>query len=307
MRPDVRMEYMNAAAERILGYPVAALRSADLEFIRSWFADDEWESVADVAAGRRFFPVAVRRMRRADGSMFWAEIHSVPIYDESGTIVAHEGTFRDVSDREDALTAWRAAEERQRKITESLPELLFNVDESGRLVAQIPTASRQPGHVFLDKTIAEVVPEESRPEASKLLNSALAGAPGSMRCQLTLFGDDRTYEIRLLPTGSGTLLAFLRDITDEVWAAAEHGRRAARAELEGTVERQLGIRNPYEFTFREFTVLHLLARGMPDKEIARELGVVPSTVHKHVSHILGKMNVGSRTEAGVRAVQEGLV
>ncbi len=102
-------------------------------------------------------------------------------------------------------------------------------------------------------------------------------------------------------------MAFLRDVTGEVWAIAELERRAARAELEGAVERQIGIKNPYEFTFREFAVLHLLARGVADKQIANELGVVPSTVHKHVSSILAKMRAGSRTEAGVRAVREGLV
>jgi PAS domain S-box-containing protein len=307
IRPEVRVEYLNAAAERILGHPLETLRSAGLDFLREWFADDELDSILDVAAGRRFFPVAVRRMRRADGSLFWAEIHNVPIYDESATIVAHEGTIRDVSDRENALAAWRAAEEKQRRITESLPELLFKVDEAGKLFEQIPTASRQPSRVFLERPIAEIVPEDSRSDAAGLLKKALAGTPGTMRCQVTVFGDERAYEIRLLPCGSGELLAFLRDVTDEVWATAEHERRAARAELEGTVERQLGIKNPYEFTVREFTVLHMLVKGFADKEIANELGVVPSTVHKHVSHILGKMGANSRTEASVRAVQEGLV
>lgn len=307
LRPKVRMEYINPAAERILGHPLASLRSADLEFLRTLYADEEWDDVLDVAAGRRIHPTVLRRMRRADATLFWAEIHNIPIYDEAGTIVAHEGTIRDVSDRENALAGWRAAEERQRRLTESLPELLFRMDDSGTFIEQIPTASRQPARLFLGNTMAAVLPEDVQPEALKLLGKALGGTPGSLRCQINLFGEDRTYEFRLLPCGSGELLAFLRDVTDEVWAAAELERRAARAELEGAVERQIGIKNPYEFTFREFTVLHLVAKGVADKEIANELGVVPSTVHKHVSNILGKMRAGSRTEAGVRAVQEGLV
>ena len=79
--------------------------------------------------------------------------------------------------------------------------------------------------------------------------------------------------------------------------------------MSSSAARRAGFRHlrRYEFTFREFTVLHLVAKGVADKEIANELGVVPSTVHKHVSSILGKMGASSRTEAGVRAVREGLV
>jgi PAS domain S-box-containing protein len=300
VRPHVKMEYINPAAERILGHPLAALQSADLRFLRSMYADEEWDDVAEVAAGRRFYPVVLRRMRRADGTIFWAEIHNRPVFDEFGNIVAHEGSIRDVTDREDTLARLRA-------LTEALPELLFRIDDSGTFVEQIRTASRQPARLFLGRTLEEVVRHDDRAEAHKQLKKALAGTPSSLRRVVTVFGEDRSYEFRLLPFGSGETLALLRDVTDEVWATEELDRRAARAELEGTVERQIGIKNPYNFTFREFTVLHFMAKGVGDKEIANELGVVPSTVHKHVSHILGKMGANSRTEAGVRAVQEGLI
>ena len=80
-----------------------------------------------------------------------------------------------------------------------------------------------------------------------------------------------------------------------------------REELEAKVERQLGRKNLYGLTFRELTVLHLVAAGRADKEIAGELGISPLTVHKHVANVLAKMGASSRTEAGVRALREGLV
>jgi PAS domain S-box-containing protein len=301
------MEYINPAAERILGYPLDMLRSADLAFLRVLYADEEWDDVLDVSSGRRFYPVVLRRMRRADGTTIHVEVHNRPVYDGMGTIVAHEGTIRDVSDRENALAQVRGAEERQRLITESLPELIFWMDASGTFVEQIPTASRQPVRHFLGETMESVLPKTVRPEAGSLLKKALCGTAGSLRCQLRIFGEERTYEVRVLPCGSGELLAFLRDVTDEVCLVPEVGKGGDWAEPEGTVERQAGIRNPYQFTFREFTVLHMVAKGVGDKEIAIELGVVPSTVHKHVSNILAKMRANSRTEAGVRAVREGLV
>ena len=98
---------------------------------------------------------------------------------------------------------------------------------------------------------------------------------------------------------------FAEDITER--KRMEEELRRARELLEGKVERQMVRRNPYGLTFRELTVLHLVAAGRADKEIARELGISPLTVHKHVANILGKMNAASRTEAGVRALREGLL
>jgi DNA-binding NarL/FixJ family response regulator len=66
-------------------------------------------------------------------------------------------------------------------------------------------------------------------------------------------------------------------------------------------------KNPYGLTFREFTVLYLVAAGRTDKGIADELGISVLTASKHVANILGKMEAASRTDAGVRAVREGLL
>ena len=54
-------------------------------------------------------------------------------------------------------------------------------------------------------------------------------------------------------------------------------------------------------------VLNLVVEGMADKQIADTLGISIFTVNKHVGNILGKMNATSRTEAGVRAIREGLL
>ena len=105
--------------------------------------------------------------------------------------------------------------------------------------------------------------------------------------------------------GEPATLGTAFDITER--KRAEEARQQARDELEGHVEHQLVRRNPYRLTFRELTVLHLIARGLADKEIAGELGISPFTVHKHVANILSKMNAASRTEAGVRAQREGLL
>ena len=60
-------------------------------------------------------------------------------------------------------------------------------------------------------------------------------------------------------------------------------------------------------TERERDVLQLLAQGMSNKEISRTLNIAEQTVKTHVSHILDKLGVPSRTQAALYAIRIGLV
>lgn len=60
-------------------------------------------------------------------------------------------------------------------------------------------------------------------------------------------------------------------------------------------------------TPRELEVLQLLARGLPNKEIAAKLVISQRTVKFHVSSIMSKLGAGNRTEAVSLAAQHGLV
>ncbi|WP_455815275.1 two-component system response regulator NarL [Pseudomonas graminis] len=62
-----------------------------------------------------------------------------------------------------------------------------------------------------------------------------------------------------------------------------------------------------DFTTRERDVLRLIAQGMSNKLIARRLGISESTVKVHVKHLLKKLNMKSRVEAAVWALQYGEV
>ncbi len=65
--------------------------------------------------------------------------------------------------------------------------------------------------------------------------------------------------------------------------------------------------SPETLTERETDVLRLLAKGCSNKEIAQELIIGEKTVKTHVSNILAKLNVPSRTQAALYAVRIGLV
>ena len=65
--------------------------------------------------------------------------------------------------------------------------------------------------------------------------------------------------------------------------------------------------SPEALTDREAEVLRLLARGKANKQIASSLYVSEKTVKAHVSRILMKLGVQSRTQAALHAVRTGLV
>jgi two-component system, NarL family, response regulator LiaR len=60
-------------------------------------------------------------------------------------------------------------------------------------------------------------------------------------------------------------------------------------------------------TERETETLRLIAKGLSNKEIANQLSVSEVTVKTHVSSILSKLNLQSRTQAALFALKEGLV
>ena len=83
---------------------------------------------------------------------------------------------------------------------------------------------------------------------------------------------------------------------------AEDGGRSAPATDDHD---EAGFEEP--LTTREVQVLELLAEGLPNKAIARRLGISDQTVKFHVSSISGKLGAANRTDAVRRAVRRGLI
>ena len=63
---------------------------------------------------------------------------------------------------------------------------------------------------------------------------------------------------------------------------------------------------PAGLTTREQEVLALLSQGLRDREISRRLFISERTVHHHVSTVLAKIGVSSRTEAAREAARMGI-
>ncbi|HUR60426.1 MAG TPA: response regulator transcription factor [Opitutaceae bacterium] len=70
---------------------------------------------------------------------------------------------------------------------------------------------------------------------------------------------------------------------------------------------RVGERLLAQLSPREIEILHLLARGLSNKEIAARLGVVEGTVKIHITSIFNKLGVCDRTQALIEAVKRGIV
>jgi len=112
---------------------------------------------------------------------------------------------------------------------------------------------------------------------------------------------------------AGAIGYLLKDVSADELAQAIRAAHAGRGTLSPEAAQALihATNQPpppaYNLTERERDVLALMAEGLNNTEIAAKLVVSPSTIKSHVSHILRKLDVASRTEAAALAVRQHLV
>jgi DNA-binding NarL/FixJ family response regulator len=129
---------------------------------------------------------------------------------------------------------------------------------------------------------------------------------------LTSYADDELVRGAVEAGASGYVL---KDADTDELAAAVRAAHRGELQLDPAVARRLlsslgaASRSEAEadLTTREVEVLRLVGAGAANKEIAARLGISERTVRTHVSHILGKLGLASRTQAALWAVREGLV
>jgi DNA-binding NarL/FixJ family response regulator len=129
---------------------------------------------------------------------------------------------------------------------------------------------------------------------------------------LTSFDEEERVQAAFEAGAAGYLLK--DSDADEVTAAVRAAHRG-ELQLDPAIARRLmsSLRAAprddlmEELTSRELQVLRLVGAGRANKEIAAELLISERTARTHVSNILGKLGLNSRTQAALWAVREGLV
>ncbi len=137
-------------------------------------------------------------------------------------------------------------------------------------------------------------------EDEDILDALRAGADGFLLKDSE--PDELARSVKVL-AGGGTVLS--PAVARRVVAAFREGTARSRPGS-GTDRRLPGELEIESLTDRERQVLALLAEGLPNADIARELQVSTHTVRDHVSMILAKLGAGNRVRAAVMAWQLGL-
>ena len=114
--------------------------------------------------------------------------------------------------------------------------------------------------------------------------------------------------VRAIAAGATGYL--LKETRGDALVTAVRGAAEGRVELSPEAARRLAtaIRPgaaAEPLTRREREVLGLLAEGLPNRQIAARLGIGEKTVKAHVTHVMEKLGVHSRTQAALAAVRSG--
>lgn len=127
---------------------------------------------------------------------------------------------------------------------------------------------------------------------------------------LTSFGEPERVQRALEAGASGYLL---KDADADEVASAIRAAYHGELLLDAAVARglmstlQMGTRSAAALTPRELDVVALVGEGRANKEIARQLGIGERTARTHVSNVLHKLGLTSRTQLALWAVGERLV
>ncbi|MET3803150.1 DNA-binding NarL/FixJ family response regulator [Nakamurella sp. UYEF19] len=127
---------------------------------------------------------------------------------------------------------------------------------------------------------------------------------------LTSFGEVERVHAALAAGAAGYLL---KDADPHDVGTAIRDAAAGRVHLDSTVARQLARRMSAPklglsgLTTREREILVLVAQGLSNNDIAARLVISDRTARTHVSNVLGKLQLSSRTQAALLAIREGLI
>jgi DNA-binding NarL/FixJ family response regulator len=173
------------------------------------------------------------------------------------------------------------------------------------LLAAMESQGKRPDVIVMDLQMAPIDGIESTRRVRALYDDIEVVA-------LTSFAEDERVHAALQAGASGYVL---KDSDADDVAAAVRAAHRGELRIDPLVARRLmsSLREAQddepisELTSRELDVLRLVATGEPNKQIATELGISERTARTHVSRILRKLGLSSRTQAALWAVREGLV
>ena len=179
-------------------------------------------------------------------------------------------------------------------------EIVGEAEDGRQAVAQ--AAERHPDVVLMDLLMPVM-------DGVAAIEAIRRDSPGVEVVALTSVVEDEQVVAAVRAGAIGYLLKDARglELKEAIRAAAE-GRVHLAPQAAARLLRE--VRTPERsdrLTERETDVLRLISVGLSNKEIARRLNIGEGTVKTHVSNVLNKLGLQSRTQAALHAVRLGLV
>lgn len=132
-----------------------------------------------------------------------------------------------------------------------------------------------------------------------------AADPNARLIILTTYDVDEDIELAFK---AGAQAYLLKDVMSEDLVGCIRDVMRGRKRVAPAIAEKLADRvSRVQLTGREFNVLRLIAEGKSNKEIADTLRISDATVKAHITNLLSKLRVSSRTEAIAVAIKRGLV
>ncbi|MGF1537404.1 MAG: PAS domain S-box protein, partial [Elainellaceae cyanobacterium] len=173
------------------------------------------------------------RLCRSDGAVVWIHNQAMMERDASGQIIGYVGAITDISDRKRAETALRQSERTNSIIVDTIPDLLIQMQRSGRysriaggsaVRVKLPASSKT-----AERDVHTVLPPELAQQRLHYANQAID--TGRLQIYEQVFdcgdGELRNEEVRVAPLDDAEVLIIIRDITD---------RKQAELQLQSLVE-----------------------------------------------------------------------
>ena len=154
----------------------------------------------------------------------------------------------------------------------------------------------------MDKPIVAITMGDAAGVGPELIVKVLSRGTAYESCYPLVIGDPEVLvdSIRQVFCGNSSLHpSVARALLEEV-ARGQEGSAAGDVGLGSALVGEVET-----LTEREAQVLGLIARGWSNQSIADELTISCATVRTHVSHILAKLNLASRTQAALYALRRG--
>ncbi|MEN9262460.1 MAG: PAS domain S-box protein, partial [Thermostichus sp. HHBFW_bins_43] len=231
---------INPAAQRMYGY------SQD-ELLRMNFADythpedlqTDQELFQQLVVGKISSYCLEKRYLRKDGSQFWGRLTISLVRDPQGQPQFAVSVLEDISEAKQAEAALRQSEAEKQAIIQAIPDLMLWISAEGRYLNMVRQPVGFPVLANMDEiqglSIPDIMPPDLAERELFYLQEALrTGQQQIYTYPLILEGEERHFEVRMVPSGTEKVLAVVREFTDQ--KRAETALRSSEERLRAILE-----------------------------------------------------------------------